>query len=74
MTDRQFENLERRIRRAAAKEGYTIQRKTFPEGRGVGYNVADANNFICSGSGNYEMDIFDVAKWFNVVVTDEVDC
>ncbi len=72
MTDREFDNLERRVRRAAAKQGYSISRKTIPV-YGVGYNVADANNVICGGLGNYEMSLRSVGEWFGVDVPDEDD-
>ena len=64
MTDREYINLEKRIRRAAAKEGYTISRRFIPN-FGYGYNIIDSNNLICN-RGNYEMDLDDVAEWFNV--------
>ena len=70
MTEREFLNNEKRIRRAAAKEGYSIQRKRVPECGGItreGYNVIDADNRICN-SGDYELDIYDIAEWFGVEI------
>ena len=72
MTNREFLNNEKRIRRAAAKEGYSIQRKRVRDkltGSIIieGYNVSDANNVICN-AGNYEMDIYDVAERFGVEI------
>ena len=66
MTEKEFRNTEKKVRRAAAKEGYTIRRRTIP-GYGIGYDIVDANNVIRT-SGNFDMSLNDVAEWFNVQI------
>ena len=62
MTDREWENALRRVRRAAAKDMHSIHKQR----GGYGLMVVDANlNALVAGE-RFELDLNDVAEMFGV--------
>lgn len=69
-TEKDFENALRRVRRAAAKEYYSIHKGRDCMGF-VGFVVVNSMNNSIEGGEHFDLSLSDIANWFDVELPED---